>query len=319
MAYSEDTRVLHINDVARVGSMMTNYARSQGRHWALATIPPGKPTLASVKSRLDDLLTASQRIKPADILHIHYAPNGYYGWGFDGPLVIHFHGTDLRQDLYQPIKRQLIQQSVKRASAVVYATPDMETAAKELDPDAVYLPNPIPDEFLTRNYPHAIAGRIVFNMRWDDSKGGRALIDAARELVVLGYEVHGIDWGTHRNEAAAAGVKLRPLMPADEFSDFLATGQAIIGQLSIPALGISDMQSLATGRPLLMGKQNSSAPITPVSPETLVANTVDVMQSEMTSETEMQRAQLQREWLRDNHSEAQCLKAWESLYRKLLG
>ncbi|OKL48439.1 hypothetical protein BSR28_01685 [Boudabousia liubingyangii] len=317
MAYSSNTRVAHIMDIAYVPSTITRQARSHNRPWVVHNLPPVKFSPSGLASRFVDLKHWLRGRKAVDLVHVHYATNGYYLWGFDGPSVLHFHGSDARINSQQPGVRQVIEASIKAASAVVYATPDLGETLSTLAPKATYLPNPapiLPPGFVPEK---AVPNRIVFNARWDDTKGGMKLVEAAKELVNYGFDVHSIDWGTYRQEARDAGVIMHPLMPMNDFASLLSTGSVVVGQFGFRALSISDMLTLKVGRPLmtipLTGLYEDSFPLPGAELDTLAEQVADFATAKLDSVD----SSVLTDWIDEQHGIESCLQTWEDLYRSI--
>lgn len=308
MLYESSTRVIHVNDVAGVPRMMVKAARAASRSWVLHTLPPASVSPSALVARTKDALPWFRGRGAADILHVHYAPNGYYFWGAKAKKVLHFHGTDLRIDLHQPVKRQLILESVRQADLVAFSTPDLADAARAACSDAIYLPNPAPAA--PANPLNVVPGRVIFNARWDDSKGGVALVDAARTLVCAGLEVLGFDWGTYRQQARNAGVRMLPLTTVAQFGRTLTSAQVIVGQVGYQALTISDMQALSANRPLVTMAPKDT-PVVQATPENLAAQVQLALNGETLSPTE------RADWVQAHHGQQLCLRAWENAYAKI--
>lgn len=260
MIADQKLRVLHVNDVASVASELVKAARKQGLPWHLHRIPAGRgasvPVLAG--RRLRDLLQFHRLARGADLVHVHYGPNGYYGVLSRRPFILHLHGSDIRRDINSAVLGPLMRFSLRRAAAVYYATPDLADFVTPLRPDAQYLPNPMP-ALLEKRTP--VANRVFFNVRWDEAKGGAALLDIAKQLVAAGVEVRGVAWGEHQVAAADAGVELLPHLQRVEFHRELATASVVVGQQRAGALGMSDLEALSLGCPLVMNSTFEEAPV----------------------------------------------------------
>lgn len=258
-AVPDRPRALHVNDVAGVATTLVATARARGLAWELRRIPPGRGAAAPVVAarRALDLAGAVGPLARTDVAHLHYGVTGYYGWVTRRPVVLHLHGTDVRVDARSRWLGPVVRAAVRRANLVLVATPDLLDLARDLRDDAVHLPNPVPDAlFAASTATPDPAGprrgtRVVLNMRWDDAKGGTSLVTAARALVADGLDVVGLDWGTYAADARAAGVRLVPLQDAAGFRALLAGADLVIGQQRAGALGISDLEALALGRPLV--------------------------------------------------------------------
>lgn len=325
--YNRRTKVLHLGDVANTGSNLVASARAGGRNWALRDLPAA-PSLTSpsawARRGEDALRYATDGTRP-DLTHIHYGPNGYYGSLKRAPYVLHLHGTDLRQDLHRPLIGHAERFAVQHASQLIVATPDLLEAAKNLDENAVYVPNPLPLEMYRRHTDlHGPAqaevrdGSIFFSARWDDSKGGPELVELARELVSAGHEVIGVDWGTYASEAQDAGVTLLPRMTPVEFEQRLAQSEVVVGQFSFGSLGISDLETLATGRPLVGWvdpRLESGVPAQSVRIEDASAAIEDLLSDPARSTT---LGTAGRTWVLEERSPLRTVERLEELYSQVL-
>lgn len=320
-------RALHVNDVAGVASTLVATARARGLGWDLRRIPAGRgapaPLVAARRAR--DLAAAVRPLARADVAHLHYGVTGYYGWVTRRPVVLHLHGTDLRADARSRWLGPVVRSAVRRAQLVLVATPDLLDLARELREDTVYLPNPVPDALFapavgTPDPAGPRRGtRVVFNMRWDDAKGGAALVAAARALVHdgragQGLDVVGLDWGEHAAAARAAGVRLVPLQDAAGFRALLAGADLVVGQQRAGALGISDLEALALGRPLVAHVRGDEPVVR--SDET---NVVDVVRATLApGPADAPDAQAARTaWVRERHGADGVLDRLLGLYATL--
>lgn len=309
-----------MNRIAGVPEALVSEARTEGKAWALREIPAGRGNpLAVAGKRLDDLIKWRRTYSQADIVHVHYATNGYYGWG-NKPFVLHLHGSDVRQDWQKPGLRQVITHSLKRADAVICATPDLVPWVQDIRPDATWIPNPVPAEFLDSSNVQPRDKRIIFSSRWDNTKGLDLLLPLARILVERGFEVVGVDWGSDSERAAELGVKLAPLMSLPTFRDFLASGQVVVDQFQFPAFSTTDYQTLALNRPLVAAANAENAPVHTVAtgdypglkrePERLADHIVELMNESSWENT--------RDWVIKNHHPAHCVSLVEEIYKQVL-
>ncbi|OKL49524.1 hypothetical protein BSR29_00780 [Boudabousia liubingyangii] len=292
--------------------MITDYAQEHDRKWDLLTPPPIKLTPKGIleRGRFDrNLLRLRNNY---DLLHVHYGTNGYYLWGFKGPSLLHFHGTDARKNAYNPGQKQLIKKSIAEATAVVYSTLDLLPWMERISEEPVYLPNPAPKSIPLEQMKPVVENLIFFNTRWDGSKGGLALVKTAEELVQKGFIVHGMDWGNLAPLAKQSGVTLHPLASPQEFQALLSAAHVIVGQIAYPALTISDMMSLQTGRPLVMHPLLRETPALPALRQNLTTRVVTA-----TQDSSEQRNADQIKWVEENHGIDKVFAKWDSLYQKL--
>lgn len=252
-----DMRVLHLFDCADVGRTLVSSAQADGRDWHLLPVRDTSrdDAMAGVRGRLEAARWEARRrveVRRAQLVHVHYGPRAsILRRGPRRPYVLHLHGTDIRTQYHDARYHDEIQRCIDDASAVVYATPDLEPHALAARPDATYLPNPIDVSHLPRWSPGPQT--VAFASRWEDAKGGSAQVDLARRLVAAhpGVEFVGLDWGERAAEAADAGVRLVPTMPGQGYLRWLARATAVVGQ-STGLVGISELQAIAIGVPVLM-------------------------------------------------------------------
>lgn len=312
--YSSASRILHINEVARVPSSLVASARERGRDWRLHRIPAATPPWgAAAWARARDFVDSAALRRGADLLHVHYGPNGYYAWGARVPVVLHLHGTDIRIDINRPGHGALLRRSLRMADLVLYSTPDLDEWVAPYRSDAIYLPNPLPEAFLTVSTTPRTR-RLVFATRWDDSKGGIQLVDAARALVAHGIDVHGFDWGVLSSQAREAGVICHPYMGLAQLRDFLAGARLVVGQQAYRALAMLDLQALAQGVPVV---SPFSAPGT--IPSTLPSLTADILRAWEHSDADLEQAgESGRAWVETYHGPNAVLAELEGHYTRLL-
>lgn len=249
-------QVVHIGDISGTSRNVIAVAQQKGMDWRLRPVPTGRgqSPMLILWRRLRDLVEVRCNRPKPDLLHINYGVSGYYGWFRQG-VVLHLHGTDVRQDLQSKFLGPVVRHSIKTADVVLYSTPDMAAALLQIRPDATWFPAPLPlaaEVLLTPTQPRN-GRRIFFASRWDDTKGAPELLDLVREIRRSRptVEMQGLDWGKHRHEAAALGVQLLPHMSEPAFRQQLADADIVVGQVRFGVLGLSDLEAMAQARPLV--------------------------------------------------------------------
>ncbi|OFR31185.1 hypothetical protein HMPREF2891_03840 [Actinomyces sp. HMSC065F11] len=272
-----------------------------------------------LKRRFDDLLNWPRIKAQADIVHVHYATNGYYGWS-SKPFVLHVHGSDIRLDWHKPGLREVITRSLKRADVVLYSTTDLYDHIKMVRPDAIWSPNPLPHEFLELHQATEPNANVFFSSRWDESKGLDVLIPLAHILVSRGIRVTGLDWGTHKHLARAAGVELYPLMSRSEFARVLASAGVVVGQLKFPVLSMTDYQTLALNRPLICAASIENPPASTVTTgnEVGLARDPNLIADETMRLLAEENPRTTRQWVLERHHPQICVKYLEDIYTSIL-
>jgi glycosyltransferase involved in cell wall biosynthesis len=203
------------------------------------------------------ILTAALRLRDAHrvmrstavgrtgILHVHYATAALSYATVRTPLVVHCHGTDVRG--MSGAKRRVLGPIFRKAALVFAATPDL----CEYVPEAVYLPNPVDTE---RFRPSETAQHdVLVFAALTDIKGGDQIASAVAELRrrVPTLSVTALDVGRYARELRAAGARMLPPQDAASIPDLIASHKVVIGQQRIGALGVSELQALASGRPTI--------------------------------------------------------------------
>jgi glycosyltransferase involved in cell wall biosynthesis len=145
-------RILHVNDVANVGSNLVTGLNELGIEAALMPIAKiatqskrsgGVLTLPIKKLQNSFQIRSRVRSDGFNIVHIHFATQALLALIVNIPYYLHIHGTDVRRYLYIAGFRQLIIYLIKNAIKVFYVTPDLEQHLVSFRPDAIFLPNPI--------------------------------------------------------------------------------------------------------------------------------------------------------------------------------
>lgn len=326
--YTDQTRVLHVGNVAHTGFNLVSQARSEGKQWALRTIPAA-PSLRSPSAwvaRGADALRYSLGVQTPDLAHVHYGPNGYYGFLKSAPMVLHLHGTDLRQDLHRPLLGNLEHGALRHAEAVIVATPDLLEAAQQERSDAVFIPNPVPLALVNASPPPltpTVASLlpqdyVFFSARWDDSKGGMALVELAEDLVRDGVNVLGVDWGTYSRQATQAGVKMLPLLPVEQFHAVIAKAAVVVGQFTIGALTISELSALALARPVVSWADpllEGEVPLCSAQIEHAASQIKGLLKDPSEA---AQMGELGKQWVYENRHPSAAVGRLEDLYRAIL-
>lgn len=326
-AGTDEPKALHLYDCADVGATLVQYARAAGRPWrylpARDVSGDGADLAGSIRRTAGVTgWTARRWIRSveSDLIHIHF------GTRLDvltrrprRPFVVHYHGTDIRTFYYDPSQRDKIQWGADNAAAVVYSTPDLRTHAEAARSDAVYLPNPVNLAELPSWTP-ADEPVVVFASRWEGSKGGAQQLELLAEVRrVLGPQarVEGLDWGEGAPEARKLGAVLVPKMAKTDYLRWLSKAHCVVGQMS-GSLGMSELQALGIGVPVLAGLQDGYYPgplptIGGEGKEDLAAGLLGIMEDPVAAAEHLQP----RRWIETHHHPDAIVKNLAELYRDL--
>jgi glycosyltransferase involved in cell wall biosynthesis len=237
-------------------------AAGRGLRWERYTPrPPGaRPALTAVR-RLGEVARFRAVAEPYDLLHVHYGLMSYYAMAAGKPFTLHLHGTDIRTAIDQnQLYRQLLLWGLRNAIRVYFSTPDLADATRKHRPDAQWLPAAVSAAAPVSGQPGPAAAqtdreaRILFCSRWDDVKGSTELRSIAVRLRDLrpALRLIGLDWGQDAAQARTVGIETLPLMPHDKFRRLLQEVDLVIGQMRCGLPGVSELEALAAGTPVVM-------------------------------------------------------------------
>ena len=262
-------KVLHVNDCAFVAEALCAEAARRGLPWhAYLPKPAGAHPVLTFRRRIGELARFKAVTEEYDLLHVHYGLMSYYAKAAGKDFVLHLHGTDIRTAIDQnPIYRKLVRWGLHNAARVYFSTPDLAEATLRYRPDAQWLPAPVSDaaEVSPGAAPSATSsGRdvhVLFGSRWDDIKGAAELCGVARRLRELRPELRlvTVGWGCAAARAAEVGIEVLPVMRHSEFRRLLARVDLMVGQMRCGVLGVTELEALAAGTPVVMRIETTDA------------------------------------------------------------
>lgn len=190
-----------------------------------------------------------------DVIHIHWLTQGITGVLAGRPFIVQAHGSDVHAHLRNPVYRAVTRSVLKRAGAVLYVTPDLREPLKDFDSKLRYLPNPIDvDALAPRTMPTRVDRVLIFT-RLDAVKGVDRIFAAVERLRPM-VEITAVEWGELARPYArtySRWVDFVAPVPHAEIGPFLQRFDAVIGQMGSGALGLSEIEALAAGRPVITG------------------------------------------------------------------
>jgi glycosyltransferase involved in cell wall biosynthesis len=261
-------KILHVNDVAYVGSILV---RASGGEDALF-----QPALRRhfEEGKIETLRFAAHRASDAPRLawtfrsgrfthlHVHYATFANLAELARVPYSLHVHGADVLLDPNAGgLKARLALRGIERATSIVVSTPDILEPTRALRPDAIYIPNPM--ELPPAPQPRAKSERprIVVLSKMDPLKGWTEQVEVVEGVAKslpdaeIRFFGHGQLTAEERDRLSrrliAAGAELRRPMPHDELLADLGTYDFAIGQMEVGSLGMSEMEAMAAGVPVV--------------------------------------------------------------------
>jgi len=254
-------RVVHVNDIASVGSELVDGLRELGVDASL--VDPARPgariryplKMAALPFRALALAGTALRLRrrPAELLHVHYARLGFLGALSGRPYVLHCHGTDIRGVTPRSAWGAATAPWLRRAAHVLYATPDLAEWVHAFRPDATYLPNPI-------RVPRGVERPgertdLLVGVRLDPVKGPERIADLLEQvrarrpstsmtIIANGRDVERVV------RAAGANARVVDPVPHAELPRLIAAHRLAVGQMLLGALGNYELEAMACGLPV---------------------------------------------------------------------
>jgi len=264
-------KILHFNDVANVSSTLVDASLKQGIYSEIYRIPLGNYRRTStVKkiyllfNRLVEIIKLRKYYKENNfsILHIHYAYFGILGVLAGIPYHLHCHGTDVRDNLKHPLFKSITLFSLKKAKKVYYSTPDLAEAVNKIRKDALFIPNPINlDLFINRDDKGTTALndkiKIIVISKLDPTKGIDIVMNAIKKLSNrkdIDFTV--FNFGVESSEyievlKSYKNIKLIDRVSYMEMPNLVEQHNIVIGQLKLGAIGMSELEAMALGMPVI--------------------------------------------------------------------
>lgn len=249
-------KVLIVNDTANVFSNVEKDLSIDYEFFALSH----ESKWRNVKSLAQALVVILRH--NYDILHINFGLYGFLACFSIRPTIVHFHGTDLRQNLYSPVHSLPTLLGLVKAKKVFVSTPDLLSLVPRFFLHKThFIPNPIRDDLIAEPKVDSKSfGRIsVLSISKNDPTKGitevRSVIEALQRedfLSCLQYfsfgklaeceldALHGEN--IYRNDKPISNVEVIRLI--DEVD-------LVIGQMELGAIGVSELEALARGAPVV--------------------------------------------------------------------
>lgn len=323
-------RVIHVNDCAFYAQRLIDESHRLGLRWELY---PRARTESGVRGYFGKLkyvarggrwlLGLAWRALRADVMHVHSAGVYRHTRFLPRRYMLTLHGTDIREQLYDPKYRKTILAALRRADAVMYTTPDLAEHVRPHRPDAVYVPMPV-ETGRTKAADSVSSGpvkTIFFASRWERAKGVEDQLECVRRLHEESrgnIRLIGLDWGDRAAEAAGAGVELLPRLTHEDYLTQLRSSDVVVGQFT-GLLGASELEAMAGGTPLYMPLRRDLYPDAPVggtwgsdSP----ANVAHAALNDLGDPDKLAaRSTAGQQWIRANHDPARIFRDVVRVYR----
>lgn len=320
-------RIALVHDIAHVARVQAQLLREAGHQVdqiALSEVGaswrwPAKAI--AIPLRLAAYAPVIMRLRRAhyDVVHIHWLSQGIVGLPIGRQFFAQAHGSDLHVNMRNPLLRMVTRSVLERAKLVFYATPDLLAHAPGFEHKLRYLPNPVQVEEPPGSPPPTRLARAVIFTRLAPVKGVDRIFPAVERLR-KSVELTALAWGPLAGQYMrlyGGLVEFVPPMPHDEIGAFLKRFDLVIGQMHQGSLGLSELEAMAVGRPVITGIDWSLYPHDPppVLAATNASGIADAVERLKDDEGELARLSRDaREWVRRNHGYARHLQLLEQAY-----
>lgn len=320
-------RIGIVNDVAGVGSLQARLLRAAGFSVDFIDLPkpmgswPLYAKFLTSPVRLATYIPIIWRLRRGadDWLHIHFVSQGFIGILAGKPYFVQAHGHDLHTNMSNPVLRWLSRLSMRKARAIFYVTPDLSRNLDEFRFKAYFLPNPLEPAFFDGVQPPAKLRNVLFFTRLYPIKGPGEVFEAAPALSEL-VSITAISWGPMSAALSAKYgrfVKFIQRVPHNQVPSMIDDFDAVIGQMKLGILSLSELESMARGRVVFMHLDRS---LYPDDPPPVVdvedgAGLVAAIRHLQHDPDEMRRlSDAGREWVARNHSVKSYIKLLRTVY-----
>jgi len=319
-------RIAMVHDIAGVAQVQARLLRGAGHEVDMIPLPevgaswrwPAKALAIPVRLALYAPAISRLRNNRYDVIHIHWLSQGIVGLLSGRQFFAQAHGSDLHVNLANPLLRWLTRSVLERAKVVFYVTPNLPAYVPAYTSKLRYLPNPMLGEESAEAPPTSVHRLLIF-ARLAEVKGVDKIfpaVDRLRDSV----EVTAIEWGplsTEYVQRYGGSVRFVRPVPHDEVRAFLGQFDVVIGQMNQGSLGLSELEAMAVGRPVITGIDWSLYPEDPP-PVIAAGNAAEIVAA--VSRLRGDAAELARlsregrEWVERNHGYARHLQLLESAY-----
>jgi hypothetical protein len=200
-------------------------------------------TLAELAARVLAFISGST-------LHIHGGHLHRFCARTRLPYILHLHGSDIRafDATGVPVARvsEATRQAILGASAVAYSTPELGDIARQIAPEAVWVPAPISPIIKVNGDRDFAFADVFFTHSWTMNKTLNQIISfveilksrSTRPLLLLG-----LDLGDQQELARGAGFQLVPVGDKSTHINRMRNSKAVLGQPS-GVWGVTDIEAL---------------------------------------------------------------------------
>ncbi len=285
--------------------------------------------LALMPGRILEMRHSADKLNPShfDLAHICWASYGVLGLVSRIPFIVHCRGTDVRERLQQPFFHLMFKPIFHRAAAVLCTTPDLLPILRPVCPDAQFFPLPVDTEqFAPGKREQSRPWTVLLFARLDLNKGCDVAMEGIARFAQRHPEVYVklLDWGseTKKYKQLYSGCfEFVPPVALESVHHLIWSADVIVGQFFLGALGLSELQAMSCGKPVIASFRYEEAyPTPPPLCQARNAQEVDdqlehlFQRPEAATELGLQA----RKWIMSYHSRQILAAKLETLYQSIL-
>ncbi len=262
-------RVLFVNDLAFIVDSLSRALAERGvESRVIGREISGPPAMASAFVRNIDRIQKSIRSGvDFDILHINYGLFGLFALEVNKPTILHCHGSDIRpgRNVKTRIANFVTRTSMNLADRVWYATTDLQPYFEDSTVPSRYMPNPVSSAFFATPWPPPEPSRVLFAIPLTYLKGADVAVEAMQILTrrSLAAEIETFSYPVVPGESLELRKQIPPTVrgipwtPHAEMPQLMGRATVVVGRLRLGSLGITELEAMATGRPLILQQSGS--------------------------------------------------------------
>jgi|GEM_PF-4912880 len=191
-------------------------------------------------------------------LYFHYATLSYYSYLVRSKLVVHCHGTDLRENLNNCLRKKTLR-ALTRSHLIFYSTPDLsQYIPEEIRYKSRFIPNPIEVDFFSpaEKQIRQRQGITVFIIsKLDRTKGVNQLLKIIN-LLCEQPNICSVQAFSHGNSVADSlpqheKLKWLPRLSQEQMRERFRSADMAIGQLQLGAIGVTELEAMSCGLPTI--------------------------------------------------------------------
>ena len=255
--------MLIVNNVANVSTTIYQKLKSTGKavtFYQPATNSTKQGKVQLILARLFLPLLILLKARNHKSIYVHYAYFAAMIFFTKKDVIVHCHGTDVRENLYNEY-RNVTLRALKRAKHIYYATPDLKQyLPEEFLHKTTFVPNPVDTEQFcpkVTKFTDKSKGNIAvfFISKFDKTKGADKFLPLVDYLCTV-PEVTKITLFKHGNAMPTELPSHSKLVWLDKVTyenmpALMNSHDIAIGQMALGAVGMSELEALACGLPTI--------------------------------------------------------------------